>query len=328
MSKLDEVRNRLRKDAEGGSLLDKYASTKGSHLDKYANSKESIAQKSQSKDVGSNLIVEHDVTDDAPVVFQAHKRAIFIGNDAYEMQRPLNKCVNDARAMQHIFSKIGYRLVYDFNLDSEKMHKLFERFKSDIEVGDELIINFSGHGLQVNSEMYLIPTDAPAGLDVGILSSFINLDKEMDEMLACGAKIVVAVVDACRNQLRIDYQDLGQAAYEQGVEDAIKMGAQANSSNERSSQVKSANFATSKSIGPQGKAVLFASSHDTSATEYSEMQNGVFTHFFLKEVVKPGRTITQVIERVREMVSEYTDGDQIPAFHNNLPGDYYFIDQS
>jgi hypothetical protein len=45
-------------------------------------------------------------------------------------------------------------------------------------------------------------------------------------------------------------------------------------------------------------------------------------------VVKPGRTITEVIERVRGLVSEYTDGQQVPGFHNNLPGDYYFINHN
>ena len=81
----------------------------------------------------------------------------------------------------------------------------------------------------------------------------------------------------------------------------------------------------------KGKAILFASSHGTYSYDNwrgPELPNGVFTHFFLKEVVKPGRTITEVIERVRGLVSEYTDGQQVPAFHNNLPGDYYFINQS
>ena len=79
--------------------------------------------KPQSKDAGMSHLSFSDVEDDAPIVLQAHKRAIFIGNNEYD-QSPLSKCVNDARSMQHVFSKIGYRLVYDFDINSEKMHKL------------------------------------------------------------------------------------------------------------------------------------------------------------------------------------------------------------
>lgn len=312
MSKLDEIRNRLKKDAEGGSILDKYADSKKTNL-----------AKPQSKDAGvSNFSFSDE--DDGPIVLQAHKRAIFIGNNEYD-QNPLSKCVNDARSMQHVFSKIGYRLVYDFDLQSEKMHKLFQRFKSDIEEGDELLIYFSGHGVQVNSEIYLTPVDSKNDSLPAVINHFVNLDKEMDEMLACGAKMVVAIVDACRNQYRIDYQSLAEQVYISGVQDGLEMTQELSENAANSSK----QFITStNSRGAQGKAVLFATSHNTSAIEYGDMTNGIFTHFFLKEVVKPGRTITEVIERVRGLVSEYTDGQQVPAFHNNLPGDYYFINQS
>jgi uncharacterized caspase-like protein len=230
--------------------------------------------------------------------------------------------------MQHVFSKIGYRLVYDFDLQSEKMHKLFQRFKSDIEEGDELLIYFSGHGAQVNSEIYLTSIDSPDNPLEAFSSHFVNLDKEMDEMLACGAKMVVAIVDACRNQQRIDYQSLAEHFYAAGVEDARKMGQDSDQLADSSSKTRFVSNSNSKSFGSQGKAILFATSHDTSALEYRDLPNGIFTHFFLKEVVKPGRTITEVIERVRGLVSEYTDGQQVPGFHNNLPGDYYFINQS
>jgi len=313
MSKLDEIRNRLKKDAEGGSILDKYSESKKTNL-----------VKPQSKDAEvSNFSLSDE--DDGPTVLQAHKRAIFIGNNEYD-QNPLSKCVNDARSMQHVFSKIGYRLVYDFDVNSEKMHKLFERFKSDIEEGDELLLYFSGHGVQVNSESYLTPIDSGSGDFIHKSSvHWVNLDKEMDEMLACGAKMVVAIVDACRNQYRIDYQSLAEQVYISGVQDGLEMTQELSENAANSSK----QFITStNSRGAQGKAVLFATSHNTSAIEYGDMTNGIFTHFFLKEVVKPGRTITEVIERVRGLVSEYTDGQQVPAFHNNLPGDYYFINQS
>jgi Caspase domain len=319
MSKLDEIRNKLKKDLGTESFLNPNS----------ANQKKSN-DASQSKDVDISDVSFEEIDDASSIVFQAHKRAIFIGNNAYENCNPLDKCVNDARSMQHIFSKIGYRLVYDFDLTSEKMYKLFDRFKEDIEEGDELVVNFSGHGIQINSEIYLVPVDAPPPPvhPLELIDVCINLDKEMDEMLARGAKMVVAIVDACRNQLRIDYQNLAQDAYVAGVTDAIKMSeVEAVDSAKNMAQPNLITGPLTKSYSAQGKAILFATSHDTSALEYRDLSNGVFTYFFLKEVVKPGRTITEVIERVRGLVSEYTEGQQVPAFHNNLPGDYYFVNK-
>jgi hypothetical protein len=54
------------------------------------------------------------------------------------------------------------------------------------------------------------------------------------------------------------------------------------------------------------------------------MDNGIFTHHFLQEVRVQGRTIEQVIETVKEKVMADTEGAQIPAFHNELSGKFYF----
>jgi hypothetical protein len=102
----------------------------------------------------------------------------------------------------------------------------------------------------------------------------------MDEMLACGAKMVVAIVDACRNQQRIDYQSLAEHFYAAGVEDARKMGQDSGQLADSSSKTRFVSDTNSKSLGSQGKAILFATSHDTSALEYRDLPNGIFTHFF------------------------------------------------
>jgi hypothetical protein len=343
-SKLDEIRNRLKKDHEilnapKNQPEDENRNTSSSKLDEIANrlgkdneilnaskNQPEVEHKntviSQPKDAGISDVAFNNVEDGAPVVLQAHKRAIFIGNDKYEMpERPLHKCVYDARTMTNFFSKIGYSLVYDYDADSEKMHKHFERFKSDIEEGDELLIYFSGHGIQVNSEIFLTPIDKGSS-DLVYLASkhWVNLDKEMDEMLSRGAKIVVAIVDACRQQYRIDYQSLSESSAQEALATEQYSQNDITSTNAVISQMES--------DSSQGKAVLFASSHNTSSYDSHPalvgLKNGVFTHFFLQEVVKPGRTITEIIERVRGLVSSGTNGEQVPAFQNNLPGDYYF----
>jgi hypothetical protein len=327
-SKLDEIRNRLKKDHE---ILN---APKNQPEVEHRN-----AITSQSKDAAASPFSDDDI------VFpkQNNKRALFIGNDQYHFCNPLRKCVDDARAMQQLFNRIGYtKAVLDVDLNADDMHKTFARLKEDIQPGDELVISFSGHGVQVNSEIYLVPIDFGSynlppelkddkdlsGLEA-VINGCINLDREMDEMLASGAKVVVAVIDACRTQTRIDYGHFWQTAVAFGRQEA-----QAGVSQKLTSKAsiifkeKASLDDQAKAYLSKGKAILFATSHDTSALEASNLPNGIFTHYFLKEAQKKGRTISEVMQRVRELVSEHTDGQQVPTFENNVSGEIYFINQS
>ena len=132
-----------------------------------------------------------------------------------------------------------------------------------------------------------------------------NLQKEIDDMKNCGARMILAVIDACRPQYRLDFF--------QAIEQL-----QAELAQTRLAQAKHLRQAI------RGHGIVFATSHDTNAVEFRHMNNGIFTHHFLQEVRVQGRTIEQVIEAVKEKVMTDTGGDQIPAFHNELSGKFYF----
>lgn len=244
----------------------------------------------------SNLM--DDMQNSVSQVPLAVKRALFIGNNTY-YPKSLHKCINDAREMSAVFSGMGYQVTTAFDLTCERSRIILERFKEDIAPGDEVVFSFSGHGGQVNSENYLEP------IDMTHVSQAINLQKEIDEMKACGARMILAIIDACRPQKRVDfYEEIGL------LQEELLMNTLA--------QAKSRGQAIS------GHGIVFATSHGTSALEYSNMSNGVFTHYFLQEVLVQGRTIEQVIEAVKEKVMAHTEGDQVPAFYNGLSGKFYF----
>jgi uncharacterized caspase-like protein len=219
--------------------------------------------------------------------------------------------------MQKLFADIRYRIVYDFDQNLDDMRKIFNRFKEDIQLGDEIVVNFSGHGLQINSETYLCPIDMPNDQDPrDSFKTCVNLNQEMDEMFQRGAKMVLAIVDACRNQFRIDYQDL----YRQGV----VAGATGEALEESIRSKSGAARFLENGSGPSGRAIVFATSHDTYSYERSDLNHGIFTHFFLQEARVPGRSIGEIIEIVRNKVCNETNNGQNPAFYNDLNGQFYF----
>ncbi|MFM9989871.1 MAG: caspase domain-containing protein [Burkholderiaceae bacterium] len=320
MSRLDEIRNKLR-----GQIRDETNKTIDSLRSTSVNTDQGSARgflAPVNRSTRSLTRREEDNFGDAELsenewVWQPNKRALFVGNNAYVHLNQLDKCVNDAREMQKLFADIRYRIVYDFDQNLDDMRKIFNRFKEDIQPGDEIVVNFSGHGLQINSETYLCPIDMPNDQDPrDSFKTCVNLNQEMDEMFQRGAKMVLAIVDACRNQFRIDYQDL----YRQGV-----VAGATGEALEESIRSKSggARFLESGS-GPSGRAIVFATSHDTYSYERSDLNHGIFTHFFLQEARIPGRSIGEVIEIVRNMVCNETNNGQNPAFYNDLNGQFYF----
>jgi hypothetical protein len=320
MSRLDEIRNKLRDQIrdETNKTIDSLRSTAvGAELVKPRRfnaagigSTRSMTARDEGNFADAELL-------DPEWEWQPNKRALFVGNNAYVHLNPLDKCVNDAREMQKLFADIRYRIVYDFDQDLVNMRKIFDRFKEDIQPGDEIVVNFSGHGLQINSETYLCPIDMPNDQDPrDSFNTCVNLNQEMDEMFQRGAKMVLAIVDACRNQFRIDYQDL----YRQGV-----VAGATGEAREESIRSKSAIARFSgNDLGPSGRAIVFATSHDTYSYERADLNHGIFTHFFLQEARVPGRSIGEVIEIVRNKVCSETNNGQTPAFYNDLNGQFYF----
>jgi len=320
MSRLDEIRKKMRDQIrdETNKTIDSLRGTNvPAETSKTRRFDSPVIQSSRSLVGRQAENLENSDFAEAEWEWQPNKRAIFVGNNAYVHLNPLNKCVNDAREMQKLFADIRYRIVYDFDQDLNDMRKIFNRFKDDIQPGDEIVINFSGHGLQINSETYLCPVDMPNDQDPrDSFKTCVNLNQEMDEMFQRGAKMVLAIVDACRNQFRIDYQDL----YRQGVLAGVTGEAFADSKNLKSrSDVYPEN-----DFGPVGRAIVFATSHDNYSYERSDLNHGIFTHFFLQEARVPGRSISEVIEIVRNKVCSETENQQTPAFYNDLNGQFYF----
>ena len=305
MSKLDEIRAKMRQDMNDagiGSQKPELRQSVRGQLDALRGRTGTAPATARS---AKDFDTDEGDQNTAQGVYEADalaplgvKRALFIGNNTYE-KNPLSKCVNDAREMSAVFSAMGYQVTTAFDLSGERSRVILERFKEDIAPGDEVVFSFSGHGMQVNSENYLAP------IDMQFPAEAINLQKEIDDMKNCGARMILAVIDACRPQYRLDFFQAIEAL-------------QAELAQSRLAQAKTMRQAI------RGHGIVFATSHDTNAVEFRHMNNGIFTHHFLQEVRVPGRTIEQVIEAVKEKVMTDTGGDQIPAFHNELSGKFYF----
>src|SRR5437870_5063712 len=90
-----------------------------------------------------------------------NRLAFVVGNDAYQNVNPLQKAVNDARAVSRGLQQLGFRVTLGENLAWRDFIERFANFENSIQPGDVAFLFYSGHGVEIDGANYLIPVDAP-----------------------------------------------------------------------------------------------------------------------------------------------------------------------
>ncbi|MBX7223184.1 MAG: SUMF1/EgtB/PvdO family nonheme iron enzyme [Blastocatellia bacterium] len=120
-----------------------------------------------------------------------------------------------------------------------------------------LLLAFSGHGIEMNGQAFLLPSDAKVDPDINLLNeTCINVNRVKDLLRGFGIQQVLVVLDTCRNEL---------VASRSGAFDALKPDFS-----------KAFRFDV-KNREVRAFATLYATSVGERAYEYSEKKQGYFT---------------------------------------------------
>jgi hypothetical protein len=260
----------------------------------------------------NRTLSEH--TETTKVAPRANCKALCIGMNKYSLLNPLENATNDAQDMATSMTHLGYEVTSIFDRASSEVHDYLTRFLSTINPGDDVVLTFAGHGASFNSEPYIFPINASSRHDaVNLYSDFI------DNLKRTGAKSAIIIIDACRNQERVNLADDWQPSdHDMALEDWINELMNASNESQKSARGISSN-------ADFGFAILFSTSHDAVASDGTDgVSNGLFTYFFKTEILKPNLSLTEIYENVRTKVRNASDGKQIPAFYDGLPNKYYF----
>jgi len=124
----------------------------------------------------------------------AKRVALVIGNDAYTEVERLQKAVNDARAMAETLGDVGFDVTQAENLSRREMNQQLQSFASRLEVGDEALFFYAGHGVEIEGRNYLLPTDIPnasLGQDDFVKSEAVAVDEVLDRIRSRGTRISI-----------------------------------------------------------------------------------------------------------------------------------------
>jgi uncharacterized caspase-like protein len=229
------------------------------------------------------------------------KRALVVGNDSYKSVQPLVNARADAEAVGNSLKALGYQVTIQLDLDEKSFKRSLRDFKESIRGGDEAVFFFAGHGVQIGSANYLLPTDIQSDSEEQVRDESIALQRVLDDFSEQKARFSLAMIDACRdNPFKTSTRRIGTRGL------ALTQAA-------------------------NGQMVIFSAGSGQQALDKLGPKdvepNGLFTRVFLKEMSKPGVPIDRVMKNVRSQVHDMARSvghDQVPAIYDQVVGDFYF----
>jgi tetratricopeptide (TPR) repeat protein len=217
--------------------------------------------------------------------------ALVVGNGHYR-ETPLTNPLNDAKAMREALAELGFVVELAVDADYKRLGGSIDRFASRLRRGDVAVFYYAGHGIQIDGENYLVPTDFDARDESAAKYAAYPVARLTEGMERSGAKLNVIILDACRNN---PYR--GSRAVGGGL---APMGTAA------------------------GTFVAFATSPGKTALDNSRGANGLFTTYLLESLKQPGLTLDDVFNRTREQVYNASKQAQTPWTQSNVIGRFYF----
>ena len=254
-------------------------------------------------------IVAANVQPKPQVTIRAGKRiALVIGNDNYSnlpSQFQLKKAQNDARSTAETFSSLGFDVMSGFDLNRRNMNVQLSKLANKIEPGDEVMFFFAGHGVRIEGQNYLLPSDIPPITDANedlLKAESLRVDSISDMFRKKGARLALLVLDACRNNPYLD--------------------------------TRGRSIGGSRGLAPmdppEGTLVLFSAGAGQQAldrlSDDDSNPNSVFTRSFLPLVKQQGLELSRLSRLLKGKVRDLAKSvghKQTPAVYNEVIGDVF-----
>ena len=227
--------------------------------------------------------------------------ALVIGNGDYKIAPHLDNPANDARAIAETLRKLGFEVVDGYDLDVSQMRKAVSDFSAALPQAKSAVVYYSGRGVSVDDEDFLLPVDidwkSPTDLDI----SAISLPMVLKQMKLEG-RVNIVLLDACR-----DNPFMHELARNK----------------------------TPAAIGPRGLSpiqgelargtlIAFATDPNSTAQDGVQGEHSPFTEALLNHLPDPGAPIDTVMMRVRSEVWEKTKHMQRPWVYSSLTSEFSF----
>ncbi len=137
--------------------------------------------------------------------------ALVIGNSEYAEKR-LKNPGNDADAVETVFQALDFKVTKYKDLDQKKAETAIHDFGEVLTKRSVAFFFYSGHGIQVEGDNYLVPLGANLNEEVDIKYKCISVAYLLDVLAKSRSSLNVIVLDCCRdNPFQRSWKSAGPA---------------------------------------------------------------------------------------------------------------------
>jgi Caspase domain/Bacterial SH3 domain len=132
----------------------------------------------------------------------AKRLALVIGNNDYKEVPKLDKAVGDATAIGQKLAGMGFDVTTAFNMNRRNLNQVLSKLYEKIEPGDTVLVQYSGHGVEIAGQNFLLPIDIPLPTDGGLellKAEALPLNTLLATLEDRGAATRILIIDACRD---------------------------------------------------------------------------------------------------------------------------------
>lgn len=228
--------------------------------------------KSSAWPMGHLLALILAISSSAPLI-AAQRVALVIGNNRYSElpdRMQLTSPVADATDVAAALKALGYVIITGQALTDASRDAITtatEKFAAESKGAEAAVFFYSGHGVQVGDDNYILPTDTPKLTGMSMLKNrgVLLRDSVMVGLEEAGAKTKVVILDCCRDnpfsaQLDAALSGIGKS-------------------------VKTKSVGEITGYGP-GFYLAFATSPGTTASDGNGQRNSPFTAAMLNAIPK------------------------------------------
>ena len=223
----------------------------------------------------------------------AEKRALLIGNADYEHSGELVNTISDVRELERALREVEFDSVRRLeNLSIIEMARALDEFARSLGPGDLAFFYFSGHGLEVEGENYLLPVDFQRNAASDIPYTTLAANRVRSRLEGTGAEVRVLVLDACRNN-----------PFGEGRSDAGGL--------------------AKPKVQAKGTLIAYSAAPGQLASDNPGGNLGLYMTYLVPEFRKPRVELQKAFETAQGLVEKASSGKQFPWIEDAIIGEVY-----
>lgn len=219
----------------------------------------------------------------------AKRYAVVIGNSGYSAIPGLPNAHADAAVVAEFLRSQDYVVHHHEDITKRGFEDVLRRVLFDVDKDTEVVVFFAGHGFQIGSENYLVPTDADLDTVYDIPFEAVSLGSLVG-IVGARARLQVVILDSCR-----DNPFAGKSVM-----------------TELGGDLRETRTGFASLAAPLNSMLIYSTSPGSLAYD-GEGSNSPFTAALVEEASEtPDALIKDIFEDVRRVVYQATQGRQVP----------------